>query len=261
VAAAHAARRGASDAAEDLAALERLGRRQQENPGSTMDELLCYDAKAGHWAWWAFPTPTPGQSEPKPHFYVTPATAPALFDRAPPCWKSLLECLAHLPQRRRLGDVLHTRDLARFADFLAFWFEVACPQWLRQVLRTFGSYLCGHRARQLRQHAASCGGGGGGGDGAVTVRSGGGGSGGGSGSGAGSASYSPAASSATDASGRTAVAPGGGSAKAAAAPARPSPGRTTLVGRFAVLNTACNLHQRFGISDPKPMRALATRTD
>jgi len=47
----------------------------------------------------------------------------------------------------------------------------------------------------------------------------------------------------------------------AAAPARPGPGRAALIGRFAILNTARDLHQRFGISDPKLMRALATLTD
>jgi len=154
-AAGRGARRGASDAAEDRAALDRLVVRQREHLGSAMDELLCYDAKVGHWAWWAFPTPIPGQSEPQPPCYITPAMAPALLDRAPPCWKSLLECLAHLLQRRRLDDVLPARDLARFADFLAFWSEIACPQWLHQVLRTFDSYLCGHKARQLRRHTTA----------------------------------------------------------------------------------------------------------
>ena len=109
----------------------------------------------------------------------------------------------------------------------------------------------------------SRGNGGGGGSGGGSRDTGdGGGSGGGVG-GAGTASYSLAATSATDADGRTSTtaAPGGGSAKAAAAPARPGPGRATLAGRFATLNTARDLHQRFGISDPKLMRALATLTD
>ena len=165
MAAAHAAGRGVSVAAEDRAALDRLVVRQREHLGSAMDELLCYDAKVGHWAWWAFPTPIPGQSEPQPPCYITPAMAPALLDRAPPCWKSLLECLAHLLQRRRLDDVLPARDLARFADFLAFWSEVACPQRIRQVLRSFNSYICGHKACELRRHTELGGGGGGGGDG------------------------------------------------------------------------------------------------
>jgi len=140
------ARGPGSRSSEDLAAVERLMRRQRETMPEILDELKQSGRKVGHWAWWAFPTELPGLSEPGGATYVTHATAPRLFEpyAAPDDWRLVLEKVANLVEKRGMR-VLPSIDHGRIHYFIKFWMACdASPDWMVRVLARLDAFAWSH---------------------------------------------------------------------------------------------------------------------
>jgi len=130
--------------------LEALLVRQAEACPRVLAELEAHGCKVGHWAWWVFPTEKPGFSEPPPATAVSPGTAHALLERAPPSWRLVLEQICSLSRAQPQGiqGVLPPMDLPRVKYFVKFWSSVPeRPPWLSQVLVVLGEEVKEMKAR------------------------------------------------------------------------------------------------------------------
>ena len=111
-----------------------LIRRMKERLPRALEEMKkC--KKTSHWAWWAFPTEQPGQSEnPKGPTCVTKGTAVEVIRQAPAVWQQTLErvCACEKQSSKR---VLPQEDHGRVKYFVRFWSDVQTPEWLTSVIQ------------------------------------------------------------------------------------------------------------------------------
>ena len=112
--------------------LEALLQRQAQALPSAAAELERHGRKLSHYAWWAFPTDKPGNSEPYPKTFLRDDdTATELLRRAPEAWRAYLELLARKGGYKALPWIDHGRVRAFIAYFRRRGAD--SPAWLLDV--------------------------------------------------------------------------------------------------------------------------------